>query len=106
MDSLATELLEAARVAVLAYFSHHGTETHWVCPTMGRFCGVPADMERLAKAVDAHDAIEEWEEPCPHFSWTGDEGPVALLGRSPRRWRCDSCSLVKEDPPLTEREAG
>lgn len=39
-------------------------------------------------------------EPCPHDSHTGDEGPVALLGRQPRRWTCDSCGEVLEDPPI------
>lgn len=35
---------------------------------------------------------------CPHDSQSGDEGPVALLGRQPRRWTCDSCGEVLEDP--------
>jgi hypothetical protein len=47
----------------------------------------------------------EWHEhidsvhlnPCPHLSWTGDEGPVSELGRMPRRWKCDGCGAIKED---------
>lgn len=31
---------------------------------------------------------------CPHDSMTGDEGPVADLGRWPNRWRCDQCSAI------------
>lgn len=42
--------------------------------------------------------------PCDHVAWSGDEGPVAALGRMPRRWRCDGCGLVRDadaDPPAT-----
>lgn len=34
---------------------------------------------------------------CPHDSLSGDEGPVALLGRMPVRWRCDHCGDVIRD---------
>ena len=37
------------------------------------------------------------EEPCPHLSMTGDEGPVELLGRWPKRWKCDACGAVVHD---------
>ena len=36
-------------------------------------------------------------EDCPHFAWSGDEGPVSKLGRWPRRWKCDTCGMVKTD---------
>lgn len=35
--------------------------------------------------------------PCPHVSWTGDEGPAVLLGREVRRWKCDSCGAARLD---------
>lgn len=34
---------------------------------------------------------------CPHFSWTGDEGPRGLLSRPVRRWKCDSCGIVRTE---------
>jgi hypothetical protein len=34
---------------------------------------------------------------CDHASESGDEGPIADLGRMPTRWRCDSCGRVRED---------
>lgn len=34
---------------------------------------------------------------CPHHSLSGDEGPVALLGRMPLRWRCDECGTIIHD---------
>lgn len=37
---------------------------------------------------------------CDHGAWTGDEGPVALLGRMPTRWRCDGCGAVAEERPV------
>lgn len=36
---------------------------------------------------------------CPHWSWTGDEGPAILLGREVRRWKCDSCGAIRQDCP-------
>lgn len=51
-------------------------------PTAG-----PGDF-LLAALRDAH---------CPHDSETGDEGPVALLGRMPRLWRCDGCGRIRHD---------
>lgn len=38
-------------------------------------------------------------EPCEHHSESGDEGPVADLGRWPTRWRCDGCDRVRHDDP-------
>lgn len=34
---------------------------------------------------------------CPHDSMSGDEGPVALLGRMPVRWRCETCGAIVHD---------
>jgi hypothetical protein len=34
---------------------------------------------------------------CLHDSLSGDEGPVALLGRMPVRWRCDECDAIVYD---------
>lgn len=39
---------------------------------------------------------------CSHTSWTGDEGPVEVLGRMPRRWKCDGCGVIKTDPPAPD----
>jgi hypothetical protein len=39
-------------------------------------------------------------EPCPHEAWTGDDGPVADLGRMPERWRCDGCGAVATERPV------
>lgn len=36
-------------------------------------------------------------EDCPHDSLSGDEGPVALLGHMPVRWRCDACEAIVYD---------
>ena len=36
-------------------------------------------------------------EPCRHDSLSGDEGPVAQLGRMPEQWRCDECGAVVTD---------
>ncbi|MCP3810803.1 hypothetical protein NLX62_00350 [Mycobacteriaceae bacterium Msp059] len=38
-------------------------------------------------------------EPCQHPSLSGDEGPIALLGRMPTRWQCDECGAIIHDPP-------
>lgn len=38
-------------------------------------------------------------EQCPHDSLSGDEGPIAELGRWPMRWRCDECGAIKYDKP-------
>jgi rubredoxin len=34
---------------------------------------------------------------CPHDSLSGDEGPVAELGRMPVHWRCDECGAPVRD---------
>lgn len=35
---------------------------------------------------------------CGHWSWTGAEGPVALLGRMPIWWECDGCGVLEVRP--------
>lgn len=35
---------------------------------------------------------------CKRESRSGDEGPVADLGRMPVRWKCDECGEVSTDP--------
>lgn len=42
---------------------------------------------------------------CPHDSLSGDEGPVAELGRMPLRWRCDECGAVINEAPPHQIEA-
>lgn len=45
-------------------------------------------VEPILSAVD----LNRWL-PCEHYlASTGDEGPVAELGRMPIRWRCDVCN--------------
>ncbi len=46
----------------------------------------------------------EAAQSCSHPSQSGDEGPVALLGRSPHRWRCDVCEEILYDPELLSPE--
>lgn len=36
---------------------------------------------------------------CEHYNLTGDEGPIADLGRWPTRWRCDTCDAVIHEVP-------
>ena len=46
-----------------------------------------------------------WDDPCPHDSLSGDEGPVADLGRMPLWWRCDACDavlLLSDKPPMCD----
>jgi len=56
----------------------------------------------LVRTVDADTA----EEPCDHASESGDEGPIADLGRMPKRWRCDSCGRVRCDAEPWPFKAG
>jgi hypothetical protein len=43
------------------------------------------------------DGMDESMTDCPHDSLSGDEGPVAELGRMPVRWRCDECDTIVYD---------
>lgn len=41
---------------------------------------------------------------CQHDSLSGNEGPIAELGRMPVRWKCDNCGTIVNDRILTELE--
>lgn len=42
---------------------------------------------------------------CQHDPLSGDEGPVAELGRMPTRWKCDECGTIVNDQFLGKIEA-
>ena len=51
------------------------------------------------------DACRSGCRHCPHDSLSGDEGPVAELGRMPTRWRCDECGAIVSDDDKELRNA-
>ncbi len=53
----------------------------------------PAHHSRLKRADRIETLTAQAE--CEHLSWSGDEGPIAELGRMPLRWKCDECGLVE-----------
>ena len=53
----------------------------------------PAHLPRINRANRARSAAVQAD--CPHDSWSGDEGPVSMLGRMPKRWTCDGCGITK-----------
>lgn len=60
------------------------------------------DLQAAYRLLDGLKAKRRQAAPpsqadCPHLSWSGDEGPVALLGRMPRRWKCDGCGMLREE---------
>lgn len=73
------------------------TGTIWMSPD----CMTGKHRACTGDAWDLHD-----DEPtdcdcdchCQHESWTGDEGPIAELGRCPVRWKCDGCGVMRSDP--------
>lgn len=60
----------------------------------------PDEADEFGLTCICGEDVRGWNQGgqgCPHDSWSGDEGPVALLGRMPVRWRCDGCGLVRVD---------
>jgi hypothetical protein len=54
------------------------------------------EQDRIATAFEKFaDLIERAD--CSHDSLSGDEGPIADLGRFPTRWKCDACGAVTHD---------
>jgi hypothetical protein len=62
-------------------------------------CAEPPCRHKLTEydRIRARRALSADAAACDHPSLSGDEGPIALLGRWPRRWRCDSCGEVTYD---------
>jgi hypothetical protein len=119
------EPAEAIRVlgAALGY-APHGTGEHTLVTLAEEAAQALADARRLVhaalhlrqfgeRAPGGRETWAEWDRTadawsrrqadpdCPHDSESGNEGPIAELGRWPRRWRCDSCGRVRVDPPVT-----
>lgn len=76
------------------------------CLTTWSMDGTHGELEEIVPTApedDAQDVIGEslagqpagWApEDCTHPSLTGDEGPIAELGRYPVRWKCDTCGAI------------
>jgi hypothetical protein len=63
-------------------------------PTDDEIYDVLAGIDRVWESALAALAAVPDDTPCPHDSQSGDEGPIATLGRWPKRWRCDGCGKV------------
>jgi hypothetical protein len=61
----------------------------------------PEDAEFIAHArTDIPALIARIREICPHYSWSGQEGPEPET----TAWKCDSCGLVTHDPNEIEED--
>lgn len=68
----------------------------------------PETIFGAQRALDDYNQTRR--DTCPHDSLSGDEGPIAELGRYPHRWRCDECGqphvdvVIDDGPPIPMSE--
>jgi hypothetical protein len=51
--------------------------------------------------ADVPALIARIREICPHYLWSGQEGPEPGITTA---WKCDSCGLVTHDPNEIEED--